>query len=106
LEGRSQLASIGQNADGLAFVTLAVNTDRLKSRQFGVLAVTKDGRQLLARGSSGVPGVLYMQTFQFPVPLAEVANFIVGTRPIRTQEWKDVVLWPTKDAPIAAPSRE
>jgi len=106
LEGGSQLAGIGQNADGYAFVTLAVNTAQLKARRFGALAVTKDGQHLLSPSYSGAPGVLYMETFQFPVPPAQVANVIVGTRPIRTQEWKDVVLWPTKDAPIAAPSRE
>src|SRR6266576_3102183 len=30
--------------------------------------------------------------FEFEVPLADVAQFRVGTRPVRTMEWKDVVL--------------
>ncbi len=29
--------------------------------------------------------------FEFEVPLADVAHFRVGTRPVRTAEWKDVV---------------
>jgi hypothetical protein len=30
--------------------------------------------------------------FDFGVPLSDVAKFIIGTRPIRTMEWKNVVL--------------
>ncbi|EDY19296.1 serine/threonine protein kinase [Chthoniobacter flavus Ellin428] len=107
LEGSSQLGGIGQNAEGNAFVTVAVNAAQLKSRKFGALVVAKDGRRLLPTDYYTVPGgVLEMENFQFPVSLAQVANFVVGTRPIRTEEWKDVVLWPTKDAPVATPPRK
>jgi len=32
------------------------------------------------------------EKFDFDVPLADVAKFIIGTRPIRTMEWTNVVL--------------
>jgi hypothetical protein len=30
--------------------------------------------------------------FEFEIPLSEVEKFIIGTRSIRTNEWKNVVL--------------
>jgi hypothetical protein len=99
LEGSGQLNGVGQNVDGKAFVSLAYSADKLKSRRFGVMAVTKDGRQLLTGGSWSGNGIL-AQEFVFDLPLADVAKFIIGTRLIRTVEWKDVIL-----PGIVAPSK-
>jgi len=35
---------------------------------------------------------LRVERYEFDVPLSDVAKFIIGTRPIRTNEWKNVVL--------------
>jgi len=85
LEGGGHINAVGQNADGKAFVSLAVNGDKLKSRRFGVVAVTKDGRELISTGGT-------VENFVFEAPLADVAKFIIGTRPIRTVDWTNVVL--------------
>jgi hypothetical protein len=44
-----------------------------------------------AGGLTGGAGVR-VENFDFEIPLADVAKFIIGTRPIRTSEWKNVVL--------------
>ena len=92
LEGNSLLNGVGQNVDGKAFVTIAVDANKLGARRFGVVAVTKDGRRLSARGSMGGNPDLYVEEFDVDAPLADVAKFIIGTRPIRVMEWKNVVL--------------
>ncbi len=95
LEGNSQLNGVGQDVDGEAFVAIAVDEGKMKSRRFGVKAVTKDGRELVTGGSessnSSGTGV-GVEEFHFDLPLADVSKFIIGTRPIRTNEWKAVVL--------------
>ena len=92
LEGGSQLNDAGQDAHGKAFV--AVDAGKLKSRRFGVLAVTRAGRVIAAsvNESGNADGTVHLMDFRFDVALSDVAKFIVGTRPIRTMEWKDVVL--------------
>ncbi|HUJ09226.1 MAG TPA: protein kinase [Verrucomicrobiae bacterium] len=95
LEGDSGLNGVGQNADGKAFVSIAVAAGNMTSRKFGAVAVTKDGRELTASGgeSGRSDGLgVRVESFEFDEPLANVAKFIIGTRPIRTMEWKDVVL--------------
>jgi serine/threonine protein kinase len=96
LEGESELNGVGQNADGFAFVSIAVNTTQMASRKFGVLAMTKDGRELEptsadSTGFEGGPGVR-AERYNFSVSLADVEKFIIGTRPIRIMEWKNIVL--------------
>ena len=95
LRGGGHINGVGQNSEGEAYVTLVVNGDSDKSRRFGVVAVAKDGRELTSSGgmisSFGETGGLIFN-FNFGIPLADVAKFIIGTRPIRTCEWKDVVL--------------
>ena len=95
LEGDSELNGVGQNVDGKAFVAIAANAGKMKSRRFGVVAVTRDGRELTTSGgeSSNSDGTgVRVEEFVFDVPLADVAKFIIGTRPIRTNEWRNVVL--------------
>ena len=92
LEGGSLLNGVGQNVDGKAFVTIAVDANKLGARRFGVVALTKAGRRLTARGSMGGNPGLYVEEFVVDTPLADVAQFLIGTRPIRVMEWKNVVL--------------
>ena len=93
--GDSQLGSIGQDARGNTLVTIGVNPQTIKTRQYCVVAVTKDGRKLMSgggiSGSSDGSGP-QLSRFYFHVPLSDVAKFIIGTRPIRTVEFTNVVL--------------
>jgi serine/threonine protein kinase len=86
---------IGQNADGKAFVYFAVDAAKMPSREVGAIAVTHDGRDLPYR-SWKPPGVENpgprTGRFEFDVPLSEVAKFRVGTRPIRTNDWENIIL--------------
>jgi len=95
LESGSRLSAVGQNVDGKAFVAIALDAEKMKSRKFGVMAVLKDGRELITgggwSGNSDETGVR-VEEFIFDIPLADVAKFIIGTRPIRTAEWKKVML--------------
>jgi hypothetical protein len=95
LEGGSQLNGIGQNAEGRAFIAIAVDTRNTESRRFGVVAIARDGREFLSAlsGRRGVAsGGVIMERFHFEIQLADVKKFIIGTRPIRQNDWKDVVL--------------
>jgi hypothetical protein len=95
LEGNSQLNGIGEDAQGWSFVRIAVDTNAIQLRQFDVAAIAKDGREILREGagSRGAFGTgLREHILSLAIPLADVAKFRIGTRPIRTMEWKDVVL--------------
>jgi len=95
LEGGSQLNGIGQNAKGRAFVAIAVDSKEMQSRAFDVLAVTKDGREIpfTGRETGGTAGTgVRVENFDFEIPLSDAAKFIIGTHPIRTEEWTNVVL--------------
>ena len=90
LEGGSYLDSTGQDVDGNAFLTLAVDATQMVDRRFGVVALTKDGRELTTSpstyGTAGVQGIRIEQ-FGFTTPLADVQLFRIGSRPVRTKEW-------------------
>jgi hypothetical protein len=88
--------SIGQDVYGKAFITVGVDGSSMRDRRVGVMAVLKDGRELAASGggTSYTADKINPQTFTVNEPVADVAKFIIGTRPIRTVEWKDVVLPP------------
>ena len=91
----SQFNGVGQNAKGKAFLTIAVDMKQDAARQFGVVAVTKDGRELQPSGGEtggGVGEAVYVQRFLFDTPLAEVAHFRLGARPVRTVEFRNVPL--------------
>src|SRR5437667_399895 len=94
LEGDGELNGIGQDADGKTFVAIAIDAQKSAGRRFGIIAVTRDGRQLESSPSMASAGATVgIARFEFEVPLADVAQFRVGTRPVRTMEWKDVVLY-------------
>jgi hypothetical protein len=99
LEGNSQLNGIGQGSDGKSFVAIAVDTRKNESRHFGVIAITRDGRELAPAGNQiggNVGSGVRVERFEFNVPLPAVARFRIGTRPIRTREWRDVVIRPPR----------
>ena len=54
--------------------------------------MTKDGHRLTARASTGGNPDRYVEEFVVDAPLAEVDKFIIGTRPIRVMECRQVVL--------------
>jgi hypothetical protein len=103
LEGDGMVNIVGQDPKyGWAFIGFSYDAAALPGRQMSAEAVTRDGRTLVSRGivaggqsdGTGVEraaGVRAAQ-FIFPVPLADVTKFIIGTRPIRTMEWTNVVL--------------
>jgi serine/threonine-protein kinase len=95
LEGGSQLGSVGQNVDGKAFVSIAVNSAGTKDRNFAAVAVTKDGRKLTPLGV-GIGGNLEVgartEVFTFDAPLSAIAKVRIGTRRIRTVEYRNVSL--------------
>ena len=79
-----------------AFITITENGNIMSSRKFDAQAVTQDGQRLNSFlftenyvGDGNGPRV---EKFEFQTPLANVAKFVVGTRPIRTTEWDDVKL--------------
>jgi serine/threonine protein kinase len=95
LEGNSLLNGYGQNVDGKTFVSIAVDIQGTKARKFGVVAVTDEGRIIEATGGSfgGSEGSgVSVSQFTFDTPLSNVKRFLIGTRPIRTNEWKNVIL--------------
>ena len=62
------------------------------------VAITKDGRELVASGGSssgiGDNSGVRVESFEFEIPLNQVAKFRIGTRPIRMVEWTNVMLPP------------
>src|SRR5205814_7925322 len=98
LEGDSALNGIGQDVDGKTFVAIAIDAEKNAARRFGVIAITKEGRQLESGTASGTDlaaagATVGIARFQFAVQLADVAQFRVGTWLVRTMEWKDVALY-------------
>ena len=96
LENGSLLGGFGQTTDSNAFISITENGNEMKSRKFDAQAITQDGQQLNSFlftedyvGDGSGPRV---EKFQFTTPLANVTKFVVGTRFIRTMEWKDVKL--------------
>ncbi|HEU5122942.1 MAG TPA: hypothetical protein VFW05_02645 [Verrucomicrobiae bacterium] len=94
LEGGSQLNGIGQNGRGQAFVAIAVDSESMRSRQFVVTAQTLEHGELKYEGFSrdGNSERFSVMSFNFGVPLSQVVKFHIGTRPIRTNVWKNVIL--------------
>ena len=100
LEWNSQFNGLGQDADGKTFLAIAVDTGKTRERQFGVVAVLRDGTERDCRGVSSMGNVgagTRAERFEFKEPLAEIASFRIGTRPVRSLTCENVVL------PNAAP---
>ncbi len=95
LLGGGYLNGIGQDAHGWTFIAVTVNPAMLESRRYIMEALTKDGRRLTSAGivtGEADRNGIKQGRFHFDVPLSNVAKFIIGTRPIRQVEWKNVVL--------------
>jgi len=95
LEGGADLSVVGQTIDNQAFVAITVPASMVQTRQFSVMAVTANGQQLICgpsiSGSADGKGIL-TEEFDFETPLSKVKQFIIGTRPVKTVEWKAVEL--------------
>lgn len=92
LLGKTYLNGIGQDINGRTFIAIASNPVTLTSCRYIVMAVTRDGRELSSVGGGGGDADVDVLRFYFDTPLTNVTKFIIGSRPIRTMEWKDVVL--------------
>ncbi len=95
LAGNGFLNGLGQTVDNNAFLSLAVEAKNVRSRWFGAEALTKDGRTLISSGSwsgNGDGTGIRVEKFEFLSPLSNIVTFRIGTRPVRTNIWKDVVL--------------
>jgi hypothetical protein len=93
-DGNTVITSVGQMADGTAFLALAVDETTQSKHRFGVEAVTKDGA-IIQHGSwhsGGGNARTMIITFEFGVPINEVAKFRIGTRPLRSVVWKNVAV--------------
>jgi hypothetical protein len=109
LEGGSELNGVGQDRAGKAFAAIAVDATRTSERKFGVIAVTKNGRELESITSTGGNSdgrAVSIARFVFDAPLSDISHFRVGTRPIRMMEWKDVVLDRKSPAPRPIAGKE
>ena len=93
LEGGSQFESVGQNAQGRATLAVSENRVGMPSRKFGVVAITKDGSEMAAKGWVIRGGnVKRVETYEFDTPLTNIARFRIGTRRLWTCQWTNVAL--------------
>jgi hypothetical protein len=99
-DGRTVIASVGETAGGQAFVALSVDDATQGKHRYGVEVVTKDGATV-QHGSWWSSGII---TFEFEVPIREVAKFRIGTRPLRSVVWKNVAV-SSKEAALDSDAR-
>jgi serine/threonine protein kinase len=96
LNGKGQIIALGEQDDGNAFfVTIAEDPAKLKAWQYYALAVAKDGRELNPGGTMSQGDDHSDQAsakYIFYTPLSGVSALIIGTRPVRAMEWKEVLL--------------
>ena len=102
LQGRGfggvTLGSCGSNAEGKAFVTMLTDEDSDQRVQWRLLAVTKAGERVgYSKGTSTVSGEKLLQTQIFDLPLNELVGFVIETRPVKTFQFKDIILPPRPD---------
>ncbi len=95
LEGNSQFNGLGQDAEGNTFLAIAVDTDKTRERQIGVVAVLRNGierdcRGILTMGNDG--SGTRAERFEFDESLAGIASFRIGSRLVRSLTWENVVL--------------
>jgi len=105
----SQFNAMGQDAKGMAFFSISIDKKQDPARQFGVVAVTRDGREWQTSGggtSGGVGEAVHVQQFGFATPLADVAYFRLSTRAIETVEFPHVSTKTAADQSAISPSAE
>ena len=94
LDNNASLGSIGQNTEGRTFISSIQDTDAV-TVQFDFVAVTKDGREIeRTRLNRAGPPQSLQETYIFDEPLANVKEFKLRVRPIKTVTLKDVSLVP------------
>jgi tRNA A-37 threonylcarbamoyl transferase component Bud32 len=101
LDGDGQVAGVGEDSDGRAFIAIAVNASELPGKRYGAVAVLRDGRELIGSASRSGPSDgrgWSITRFTFPSPLSEVEEFVLGTRAVRIARWRGVKL-PPLDSP-------
>lgn len=96
LPNGGMLNGLGETPDGRAFLALAANSQEPSERQFIVRAQTTDGRSWESSGSqlTGPANGFLTARYEFAFPVAVTKKFLVGTRPIRSAFFKDLVLPP------------
>lgn len=88
------ITSVGETVGGQAFLALAVDEVTQSKHRFGVEAVTKNGA-IIQHGSwhsGGGNGRTMNITFEFGAPISDVAKFRIGTRRLRSVDWKNVAV--------------
>jgi hypothetical protein len=97
--GGVTLGGCGANANGNAFVTVLTNEDSDQHVQWRVLGVTRAGERVgFSHGTTTLPGNQELHTQEFDLPLSALVGFVVETRPVKTFDFKDVILPPRPDA--------
>ncbi len=89
----SQFSAIGQDLEDKAFLAISVDMNQDTERQFGAIAMAKDGRELqsFSEASGGGNGqAVHVQQFLFSVPLSDVALFRLMSRKIISAEFENV----------------
>jgi len=107
LGGGSQFNAMGQDAKGRAFFSISIDRKQDPDRQFGVVAMTRDGREVQTSGGStggGVGEAVQVQQFGFASPLADIASFQLSTRPIKMVEFPNVSTQARPPGMAAAPN--
>jgi len=102
LKGNSKIKEIEQTSQGSAIIKLDVDVQKTKDYRFVVIAVMTDGLELESTGGgfdSPFNTPVRTDIYFFDVPLAEISRFKIGTRPVRTVEWKNVPLPPKGPQP-------
>ena len=90
----SQLNGVGQDLEGKAFFAIAVDMKQDAARQFGVVVLTKDGRELpwsRVESGGGTGQAVQVQRFHYAVSLADIGHFRLSTRPVRTRRFSERV---------------
>jgi hypothetical protein len=94
----SQFNGLGQDFEGHAFVALAVDASQDAERQFAVTAVAASNPGIQHPGlptiGASTSSSVRIERFSFPCALANVREFKIQARPLRTAEFTNVVLHP------------
>ena len=98
----SQFNGVGQDLDGKAFFAIAVDMKQDSGRQFGVVAVAKDGRELTwskVDGGGGTGQAVHVERFHYAASLADIRHFRLSTRPVRSVDFQNASL-ANKPSPV------
>ena len=93
-EGGARLSEIKQNGHGHTFFTISVNNDWNLTRSFAVRAVMKNG-SILKSGKSTErfkESTMTKETYEFSAQILDIEKFLIGSRPYRTNIWRNVPL--------------